>query len=168
VIGSGLVAWLYKRGQNIGGILLLVLLILIFMFYGLRWFPGGNLNGTRPGNVVWPPIVNMCPDFMVSWTDTTTKHIYCYDKNNVYNLASGGSGQESLNIDGVSTSVYKIFNYTANPPANLAADIGGTTWPFLKKLSDGTVFTDTGKLIRWEGVYDGQNLTVNNAPLPGK
>ena len=59
---------LYNRGQTMGAMILLVLILLVFFFFGLRWFPGGNLNGTQPGKMAWPPIVNMCPDFMVSWT----------------------------------------------------------------------------------------------------
>jgi hypothetical protein len=174
VVGSGLVAFLYKRGQSMGAILLLVLLILVFAFYGLRWFPGGNLNGTQPsGTVAWPPIVNMCPDFMASWKDSLTKRVYCYDASNTYGLKTyNGAGLTTgLTINNVpGQSAYLILNPTSNPNAvSLRDDPNGARWPllYLLKSNPSLILNDSnGKYLRWEGVLDGANIDVNKAPLP--
>ncbi len=175
VIGSGLVSWMYKRGQNIGAILLLVLMILVFTFYGLRWFPGGNLNGTTPpaGSVVWPPIVNMCPDFMASWTDPVTKRVYCYDASNTYGLKTyAGAGLTTgLTINNIpGQSAYLIKDPAQNTSAvSLRDDANGARWPFLfllNKNSNLVLGDPNGKYLRWEGVLDGTNINVNKAPLP--
>jgi hypothetical protein len=174
VVGSGLVSWLYKRGQNMGAILLLVLLILVFAFYGLRWFPGGNLNGTQAASgTAWPPIINMCPDFMSSWTDPVTKRVYCYDGSNTYGLKTyAGAGLTTgLTINNVpGQSAYLIKDPARNTNAvSLRDDPNGARWPFLflLKTNPTLILGDSnGKYMRWEGVVDGAQIDVNRAPLP--
>ena len=177
VVGGGAVNFLFKRGQTMGAIGVLVLLVLIFIFFGLRWFPGGNLNGTKAKAQSWPPIVNMCPDFMVSWKDTANgSKVYCYDANNIYGLQTAPTAPPmtgSLTI-GTATgqSGYLIkdpLQNGAKAPANLAADSATAPfWPLAKMLSTtaSNVLTPTAKYMRWEGVWDGSILKANKAPLP--
>jgi hypothetical protein len=172
-VGSGLVAWLYKRSQTVGAMILLILLILVFTFYGLRWFQGGELKGSSTTTGAWPPIVNMCPDFMVSWKDPVTKRLYCYDAQNIYNMKTGGGAglTTGLTINNVpSQSAYLIFNPGQNTGAtDLKSDINGARWPFLNLLrtNPSVVLGDSnGKYLRWEGVINGQQITPENAPLP--
>ncbi len=175
MIGGGGVTFLYKRGQTIAAMILLILLILIFIFYGLRWFPDGNLNGTKPPAKAWPPIVNMCPDFMVSWKDLDTGKLYCYDANNVYGLQTALSSPPlagNLIINrrvGQSAYLIKDPSQGAKPPATLAADIATAPYfPLAKKLTDSSsdVLTTTAKYLRWEGVWDGHTLNSTRIPLP--
>jgi hypothetical protein len=171
VVGGGFVAMLYNRGQQIGSMALLVLLILVFLFYGLRWFPGGNLNGTKPGTVAWPPIVNVCPDFMVSWTDKTTGKVYCYDAANIYGLQAASSApplQAGLTIGTASNqSAYLVKDPSVGTAAS-AFQAAPNRWPLASALrtNASAVLTDAAKGLRWEGVWDGQALTVTNATLP--
>jgi hypothetical protein len=155
--------------------ILLILLILIFIFYGLRWFPDGNLNGTKPPVKAWPPIVNMCPDFMVSWKDLDTGKLYCYDANNVYGLQTALSSPPlagNLIINrrvGQSAYLIKDPSQGAKPPATLAADIATAPYfPLAKKMTDSSsdVLTTTAKYLRWEGVWDGHTLNATRIPLP--
>jgi len=171
IVGGGFVSMLYNRGQQMGAMALLVLLILVFIFYGLRWFPDGNLNGTKPGAVQWPPIVNMCPDFMVSWTDAVTKNVYCYDAANIYGLKSTTAApplQAGLTIGKDSNqSAYLIKqNSVGTQDSTFAKD--PTRWPMVNALTNGAsaVLTTGAKYLRWEGVWDGQTLTPTKAPLP--
>jgi hypothetical protein len=160
-----------------GSMVFLVLILSVFIFYGMRWFPGGNLNGTKPKNLPWPPIVNMCPDFMVSWTDKARNNkVYCYDSNNMYGLQTAAIGPPlvtGLTI-GAATgqSGYLIKDPLQNgskAPANLAADSASSPfWPLAKMLSTtaSNVLTPTAKYMRWEGVWDGGQLKANKIPLP--
>lgn len=176
LVGGGSVNFLFKRGQTMGAIGVLVLLVLIFIFFGLRWFPGGNLNGSKPKAQAWPPIVNACPDFMVSWTDkSNSSKVYCYDANNVYGLKTAAEAppmKSSLTI-GTATgqSGYLIKDPVAatKAPSSLSADSATSPyWPLAKMLSTtaSNVLTTTNKYMRWEGVWDGGVLKADNIPLP--
>lgn len=173
ILGSSLVAYLFKREQTIGAMVLLVLLLLTFIFYGLRWFPGGKLNGTGSAKVAWPPIVNMCPDFMVAWVATTadnTKGIavgdtFCYDINNIYGLQTAAEDTNIKLVSGIT------INGLANQSAlkvGLAADAPGKKMSVVAPLP-GTISPvqsyankSPNSPLRWEGVTDGSTVTLSN------
>lgn len=162
VVGAGSASFLYKRGQSLAAMIALVLLILVFIFYGLRWFPGGNLNGTKPSGGPWPPIVNMCPDFMASHVDSATNKVYCYDAANIYNMKSATAGTAGLAmtspiINGVSQAAYLLQDPTSSTNKN----------PLKTTLKNGasTLTQDSnGKYVRWEGVWDGRSVTTDRIP----
>ena len=162
-LGGGIVTILMRRQQTIASMLVLVLLILVFIFFGLRWFPGGNLNGTKPAKVPWPPIVNMCPDFMVTWTNNN--NVYCYDANNVYNLKAVAAGTPGL------TSGLTIGG-TASQSAYLIKDTSGATEATKYPLKDAfkntlsSVLAGDRSKLRWEGVWDGYSATPDKIPTP--
>ena len=160
VVGAGSVSFLYKRNQTIAAMIALVLLILVFVFYGLRWFPGGNLNGTKPAGGPWPPIVNMCPDFMASFVDSSNR-VYCYDAANTYNMKTATAGSAGLAatspmINGVSQAAYLLQNPTGADKNPLKTTL---------KNSATTITQDSnGKYVRWEGVWDGRSMTTDRIP----
>jgi len=172
IVGGGFVSMLYNRGQQMGAMALLVLLILVFLFYGLRWFPGGNLNGTKSAGVVtWPPIVNMCPDFMVSWTDKVTNKVYCYDAANIYNLQAAATApplQAGLTIGTASNQSAYLLKDPSQGAATSTLGAAPARWPLAAALStnSSSVLTSAAKYLRWEGVWDGQTLTATKTPLP--
>ena len=177
VVGGAAVNFLFKRGQTMGAIGVLVLLILIFIFFGLRWFPGGSLNGSKAKRQSWPPIVNMCPDFMVSWTDKLQNNkVYCYDSNNVYGLRSAATAPPMVGSLTIGTATGQSGYLIKDPiqnggkaPSSLATDSATAPfWPLAKMLSTNAsnVLTPTAKYMRWEGVWDGSAVTANKAPLP--
>lgn len=162
---------LYNRGQTMGAMILLVLLLLVFIFFGLRWFPGGNLNGTQPGKMAWPPIVNVCPDFMVSWTDPSTKKVYCYDAANVYNLKTASSAPPLVAGLSIGTATNQSAYLVKDPTVgSTTSSLGSapTRWPLVSTLNtrSSDVLTSAAKYLRWEGVWDGQTITATKAPLP--
>lgn len=159
VVGGYAVSTLYKRSQTIGAMISLVLLIAIFAFYGLRWFQGGSLKGTtKDGKTPWPPIVNMCPDFMVTHKDNTK--IYCYDAGNVYGLktATGVTGiTTGLTINGISgQSAFLIKDPGASKDAR-------TT---MKQNIENILSDSSANRIRWEGAWDGQRVDQDKIPNP--
>jgi len=172
LLGTGFVAMMYKRGQIPGAMILLVLLLLVFVFYGLRWFKSGTLKGTESTTGPWPPIVNMCPDFMVSYTDAVGK-VYCHDATNTYDLKTNtiAGMTTSITINNVpGQTAFLIKDPSRNTSATeLKMDTDGTRWPLLANLKNnpGALMNDPrGKFVRWEGVWDGRSLTTENAPLP--
>jgi hypothetical protein len=169
-IGGGLVAYMYNRGQNIGAMILLVLLIAVYAFFGLRWFSGTTLKGTTPAGAggAWPPVINLCPDFMTAVKAGTTANVtpgndmYCIDSNNVYDIE----------LDPVTTGIFvNVYtSATATPKKGIKIGTYDTTTKKytspLKALTDITGIS-TGpnvKNIRWEGVWDGR--TFNGAAIP--
>ena len=161
VVGAGTASFLFKRGQSIASMIALVLLILVFIFYGLRWFPGGNLNGSKAAAAgaagAWPPIVNMCPDFMASWADPSTRNVYCYDAANIYSATGGASLQGT---DTVPTTISANAGYLLQAPAG--ADVA-TKNPLQTKFKTPSTVT-AGSLLRWEGVWDGRSANPANIP----
>lgn len=171
LVGGGVVNFLYKSGQTTAALLSLGLLVLIYVFYYLRWFSGTNSKGVdKPAS--WPPIVNMCPDFMTLYK--SGENVYCYDVNDTYLVKGypGGSGFLSTGMtinSETGQSALLIKNNSANTGASsLQEDAGGARWPIfnlLKNSSTSMTGDERGKFIRWEGVYDGRQINVNNAPL---
>ena len=164
VVGAGSVSFLYKRDQSIAAMIALVLLILVFVFYGLRWFPGGNLNGTKPAGGPWPPIVNMCPDFMASHVDSATNKVYCYDAANIYNMKTATAGTAgtaglaatSPTINGATQAAYLLQDPTATNKNPLKTTL---------RNGASTLTQDSnGKYVRWEGVWDGRSVTTDRIP----
>jgi hypothetical protein len=163
ITGVSLYAFLYNRGQNIGAMILFVLLIAVFAFFGLRWFEKGKLKGSvadPSGN--WPPIVNICPDFMATTkpdsNDTNNAgDIFCTDINNIYNLGATASIPYSsfTNSAGETKYGFKIFD----------SGTGVTDRYPLHTALKNSLSSLTGRaLVRWEGVYDGRIVNTSRAP----
>jgi len=163
VVGGGAVTFLFKRNQSIAAMITLVLLLLVFILYGLRWFRGGNLNGSKPNpDQLWPPIVNMCPDFMVSWKDPASSKVYCYDAANLYDLKT------STNTNLVrGLTINNITGQSAMLIQNGAGSTPETKNPLKDKLktNSAAITADPAtNLLRWEGVWDGRNTTSDRIP----
>ena len=172
--------WLLSRGQTIAAALSIPLIFLVFYFFYLRWF--GKKSKATPKNactaeessepknrVPFPPIVNMCPDFMVTWTDPNGK-IYCYDANNTYDMKAANTDTTgltpNLTINGVpGQSAYMILNPSQNTTAKkITDDSGGLRWPMYKAVETtlARIAADSkGKYLRWEGILEGTGQTYN-------
>jgi hypothetical protein len=145
-----------SSGQTTASILSLLLLIAIFVFYGLRWFKNSELKGaSAAGGVAWPPIVNACPDFMVTYTSTapgTSGNIYCYDAGNIYNFQNSNPDTviNSVVVNGAGTDAQKVL---------LAKN--STSSPLYTAFKDNTYQNLVGKtMLTWEGVWDGIKKTT--------
>ena len=157
-LGGGLVAQLYNRQQTIGAMVLLVLVIAIFSFFGLRWFQDGELKGSKAASQAWPPIINLCPDFMVA-TKGTDGNTYCYDPTNTYSLASD-TRVTSFTPSGSTNPVAGIKIYDTVSKAN---PLTTPTTSAVKSITD-IVTTTSNQALRWEGVWDGRNFTAAQIP----
>jgi hypothetical protein len=143
----GLYAFSTLSGSNRmwAAILSLVLFILIFVFYGQRWFRGEKSAFKYGG--AWPPIINMCPDYLVYFKNGSTDT--CVDLTGV--AREGGLKpwtQEDINNPPASTDKY--FNYVYKP---------GMTGDKLKELCDATMRMG----LTWEGITNGESCTYTQA-----
>jgi hypothetical protein len=173
LIAANIAGWLWNRGQTSGAIITLALLLLVFVFFGLRWFNTpdpraakaacAKVSGTgaEPDTVLnpWPPSVNMCPDFMVAYTESTGR-LLCYDVNNTYEMKEGtGAGLTTgLAINGVPGQSAYVMKDPAQGNANtkLETPEGTNRWPILGLIGTDVMISDPrGKYVRWEGVFDG-------------
>lgn len=77
-IGVGGTVALMRGGRSIAGIIYLIGAILIFVFFGLRWFVYSTPSWAPKS---WPPSINTCPDFLVyKQADLNgTSHDTCID-----------------------------------------------------------------------------------------
>ena len=154
------VSSLSSQGRSISAFIVAVMFLLIFVFYGQRWFTsiitsktgqcgstkltGGSLKLGYTGP--WPPMVNMCPDYLV------------YYKRN-------GSTDTCIDISGVNRSggtlkTWSIEDTTENPPAD--------DMKYFPKVYKPTM-TDDDKLelcratmaagLTWEGITNGEKCT---------
>ena len=142
-VGLGGMVMLIQSERTLGGLLFLIGSVLIFTFYGLRWFYGENLKATAYSSKQWPPIVNTCPDFLTLAKDNKGKRV-CID---LIGVASGGIAKfvDSTNM-GKSTHTFQLYdNLTGQRRIQALCNE-------CKKFN-----------LTWEGVYDG----VTCLPSPG-
>ena len=136
----GGVVFLIQSHRTLGGLLFLVGAILIFTFYGLRWFSGNVLRASKFNSTTWPPVINLCPDFLSLYPrmEGGKKVMYCVDLIGV----SKGSGGIKKFIDPSNQTDNKYM-------FNLFQDKKGSDR--LNALCQECKNKD----VTWEGVYDG-------------
>jgi hypothetical protein len=62
VLEFSLLTTLLQSGRTIAGILGMLLVLGVLILFGMRWF---GTSSTSPYKGAWPPIINMCPDYLV-------------------------------------------------------------------------------------------------------
>lgn len=147
VLGLTLFTTLNNSGRTWGGIVSLILVILILVFYGLRWFRDTSTVFTYTGN--WPPLINMCPDYLVYFRRGTQDT--CVDLLGVNRS------------DGALMPWNKDMN-PKNPPAE-----DKYYFPFVYRT--GMAGADLKKLcdkamqfrLTWEGITNGESCTFTSA-----
>jgi hypothetical protein len=154
VVGLTLFMQLLNSGRTLAAVIALILVILIFVFFGLRWFPGGKSAFSYSGP--WPPIINTCPDYLVYFNNggkDTCIDMLGVSKNG--NLKPWSSEDNPKNPPPDSTGKY--FPYTYKP---------GMTNNQLQVLCD----TTRSMGLTWEGITNGDScnnfgsLTTTIAP----
>jgi hypothetical protein len=174
LIMANLATFFWGRGQSLAAMALVPILLLLFISFGIRWnwflekAPPGKIEADsacaedstiQSPNNPFPPVVNMCPDFMSAWKDSSNDKVYCYDANNTYNMkAYDGAGlTKNLTINGLGgQSAYLLFNPSGNIGAtNPTTDDGGLRWPMYKLIENdfARITNDPkGKYLKWEGI----------------
>lgn len=124
-------------------IIVLILFTLIFIFFGTRWFKSGNAFFRYEG--AWPPIVNMCPDYLVYFKNG--QQDTCID---LVGVNRSGGALKPWAKDDIPTNppqdTAKYFPYVYRPGMDDAK---------LKQLCNAT--QDAG--LTWEGITNGDACT---------
>ena len=127
----------YSTGQ-VRGVLFAIGSLIVLVYFGLRWFGNGRIR--KPKN--WPPIINMCPDYL-SYVERIRG---CVDMLGVTRAAAGLEKVEKSEVPLLSRdNTKKVFRFTSVDVAaakNVAA---------LQAICDRC--REAG--VTWEGVYDG-------------
>ncbi len=178
VVGGGIVSRFNSSGERIAAIVSLVLLILLFTFFGLRWFQGGQVKGSEKKGA-WPPIVNMCPDYLTVVEGTTgtgassKTGTFCVDMKGIYpNVPNAVDVIPAGSSTSVKGFMIKFPSTTTNAFTSLKEDAnlpkGTERWPLLRTISQELhlLTQGDGKYVRWEGIWDGRSATPISAPLP--
>ena len=120
------VSYLYRSERLVAAISVSILFILIFTFFGLRWFKY-NLKGTSDYKGNYPPVINTCPDYMSVYKNGSTT--VCID---TVGIARTDSTVKTLKR-GDTPSSQNFFTSIYTPGANMdamatAAKAAGLSW----------------------------------------
>jgi len=140
VVGLGSFMQLLNSGRLLAAILSLILFILIFVFFGLRWFPGGNSVFSYSGP--WPPLINTCPDYLVYFKNGEKDT--CIDMLGVSRNGNLKSWNKEDNPRNPPQDPNKYFPYTYK---------SGMTMDQLNTLCQAT----NAAGLTWEGITNGES-----------
>jgi hypothetical protein len=143
VIGIGLFRVLSNSGRTWSAMVVLILSILIFVFYGLRWFTDTG-QSKFSYNGPWPPIINMCPDYLV------------YFKN--------GNLDTCVDMLGISKNgglkPWTKEDNPRNPPQDQEKYFPNVYKPGMSETELTTLCNETIRAgLTWEGITNGESCT---------
>lgn len=109
IVISGSLYFNIRPGAMSKGIVMCILFILLFIFFGLRWFTasGASNIGTNL-STTWPPpnSLSMCPDFTTLSSNGNQYAIYtCTDTRRVSRTAAASPATLALNDNPTSTNM---------------------------------------------------------------
>jgi hypothetical protein len=134
----------YKAGRSIQAIIIGGGLILISVFFGLRWFMTNSTAALQKIAPAWPPSINTCPDFL-SLMRIDKTHV-CVDP-----LGVSMGGMEKWTSPTQTDAKY-LFNLSLGLSA---ADRSAALCEECKT-----------KKVTWEGVWNGSVCSGVVPPLP--
>jgi len=148
--------FLFASGRQITSFIYFGGFMAIAIIYGLQWFRSdGSLN--QAAVTIWPPVINMCPDFLSlttlqlpkSQTDTTLADTYaCVD---TLGVSKGILSINTANLTGENTYFPLYLNETddAARSASLCDEC--------RRMG-----------VTWDGIFDGVSCLNGTAPRPVK
>ena len=145
-IWGGTVVFIQSE-RSLGGFLFVVGAILVFVYYGLRWFSGVSLKATQVSYKSWPPVINLCPDFLTMHKRVVggrTENV-CVD---LVGVSNGGIQRlQDPNNAMNDNFVFRLYENLTGP-ARIRR--------LCRECRD--------KKVTWEGVYDGANCVADKVP----
>ena len=148
IVWGGAVVFI-QADRTIGGFLFVIGAILVVVYYGLRWFSGVSLKATQLNYSSWPPVINLCPDFLTMHKrriGNRTENV-CIDLAGV----SNGGIQRLTDISSINNN-----NFVFNLHENLSG--AARIQRLCQECRD--------KRVTWEGVWDGESCVADKVPNP--
>ncbi len=147
VVGVGGTYQIINLQRPIAATLYLIGAIVVLVFFGLRWFSGESFKLGRLNPDKWPPVINLCPDFLTLYerNKNGVKEKVCVD---LIGIAPAGGIRKLTSPE--QTSGQNADNYIFNLYANLSG----------KKRSDALCLECKNKKVTWEGIYDGATCVM--------
>lgn len=151
VIGVGGTYQIIKLQRPVAATLYLIGAIAVLIFFGLRWFSNDRFKLGLAQTDKWPPIVNLCPDFLTIYERNVNGAIekVCVD---LIGVAPAGGIQkltapEQASGQNSEKYVFKLYN-----------DLSGS------KRTQKLCEECKNKKVSWEGIYDGTTCVTGLAP----
>jgi hypothetical protein len=136
----------FQSERTLSAFLYLVGIILILVYFGIRWFQGSTfaLGDNTPKQ--WPPVINSCPDFLTRFDvpGSTPRRTVCVDLIGV----AGAGGIQKL------TEPSQVFNENFVFRGQYRGS--ATTQAQLSALCREC----RTKRVTWEGIFDGVSCSV--------
>jgi hypothetical protein len=147
---------LINSGRSIAAVLCLILFILIFVFFGIRWFRGTQSMFTYTGS--WPPIINMCPDYLVYYKNSKSSTLNFTD-----------SCVDLLGIGSSQLSPWTSDETPSNPPANVNKYFPYVFKPGMTQAQLQELCAMAQRYgLTWEGIYNGEScIATTGVAVPG-
>lgn len=137
---------LFRMDRALAASVFLVLSILIFVFFGLRWFTYAVGSTTK-----WPPVVNTCPDYLTSYQRSIggKQVTACVD---LIGVSKNAALAVFPSTGGAPTDNKFYFPMCVNANARLT-----------DKIQDLCTYTNSAGLS-WDGLINGMSCIVENDP----
>lgn len=144
VVGLTLFTSLSNSGRFWSALIVLIVSILIFVFYGMRWFSGTTSRFNYSGP--WPPMINMCPDYLVYFKNGNIDT--CIDMLGVSRgMGTLKSWTKEDNPNNPPQDPQKYFTFVYKP---------GMSASDMKNLCNATMQAG----LTWEGITNGESCTI--------
>ena len=144
-IGFSLTMYLVRAGRAISAGVFGVGAILIFIFFGLRWFV---YDKPKWASKDWPPTINTCPDFL-TYLNLDGKDV-CIDTLGVSTNPGGAGGKAGL----------KRWTYGTTPPPGVGPefyfDLSTNKTNAIERMTE-YCNRCLEKGVTWEGICDGES-----------
>ena len=120
---------LSQMPRPVTSIIVAVMFLLTFILFGRRWFYGPSVANNPNG--MWPPIINMCPDYLVYYKRNGRDT--CIDLVGVSTGSMLKPWTRDDSFQNPPADDAKYFNYTYKTGMNIATLVGptdnaGLTW----------------------------------------
>jgi hypothetical protein len=151
VIMFYMIRYLQASGRGLALAVTSILFLLIFIFFGIRWFKYGVQGDPTPKSGPWPPVINVCPDYF------TLVNGQCADLVGVL-LTGNAQGLKTWTIDDSPTktpigTAGKYFPYTCTK--------GNCPSGSISSYTTGTIPT-----ITWEGIFPNPQTMPDGSTPP--
>jgi hypothetical protein len=143
--------YFFKNNSSIAGSIYLAGSVILVAYFGTRWFTSSGNQSTKSGT--WPPVINVCPDFMSlvtitpapTGTGTPVPETVCVDTAGIY---SGGVAKWTPG----STSENTIFHlFATQDPTTRATNLCAQC---------------NSKKVTWEGYFTDGTCGKTLPPVP--